>query len=103
MLEMLTFVMRRDRIAQTSTWILSGIVILLCSTNRYEIEASGGAVDPANVPPGAEVVLLSFEVEKYDTRARDAQWNLSKNLQLISGIGLDTVEGVTLALSYRWE
>jgi hypothetical protein len=72
MLEMLTFVMRRDRIAQTSTWILSGIVILLCSTNRYEIEASGGAVDPANVPPGAEVVLLSFEVEKYDTRARDA-------------------------------
>jgi hypothetical protein len=63
----------------------------------------GQGVDPATVPPGAEVVLLSFEVEKYDTWALGAQWSLNKNLQLISEIGFDTVKGVTLALNYRWE
>ena len=63
----------------------------------------GQGVDPATVPPGAEVVLLSFEVEKYDTWALGAQWSLNKNLQLISEIGFDTVKGVTLALNYRRE
>ena len=63
----------------------------------------GQGVDPTTVPPGTEVVLLSFEVEKYDTWALGAQWSLNKNLQLISEIGFDTVKGVTLALNYRWE
>lgn len=63
----------------------------------------GQGVDPDSVPPGTEVVLLSFEVEKYDTWALGAQWSLNKNLQLISEFGFDTVKGVTLALNYRWE
>jgi hypothetical protein len=63
----------------------------------------GQGVDSDSVPPGTTEVLLSFEVEKYDTWALGAQWSLNKNLQLISEIGLDTVKGVTLALNYRWE
>lgn len=63
----------------------------------------GQGVDPGSVPPGTEAVLLSFEVEKYDTWALGAQWNLNENIQLISEIGLVTVKGVTIALNYRWE
>jgi len=63
----------------------------------------GQGVDPDTVPPGTEAVLLSFEVEKYDTWALGAQWNLNKNFQLISEIGFVTVKGVTVALNYRWE
>jgi hypothetical protein len=63
----------------------------------------GQGVDPDTVPPGTEAVLLSFEVEKYDTWALGAQWNLNKNFQLISEIGFVTVKGVTFALNYRWE
>ncbi|MEP6160599.1 MAG: hypothetical protein ABJ171_09540 [Halieaceae bacterium] len=63
----------------------------------------GEGVDPGTVPPGTEAVLLSFEVEPYDTWAIGAQWKLSESFQLVSEIGLDTVKGVTLALNYRWE
>jgi hypothetical protein len=62
----------------------------------------GQGVDPGSVPPGTEVVLLSFEVEKYDTWALGAQWDLNKNLQLVSEFGFVTVKGVTFALNYRW-
>ena len=63
----------------------------------------GQGVDPDTVPPGTEAVLLSFEVEKYDTWALGAQWNLNKNFQLVSEFGFVTVKGVTFALNYRWE
>jgi hypothetical protein len=63
----------------------------------------GDGVDPDTVPPGAEAVLLSFEVEKYDTWAIVAQWELSKHFVHISEYGFDAVKGVTFALNYRWE
>jgi hypothetical protein len=63
----------------------------------------GEGVDPGTVPPGTEAVLLSFEVERYDTWALGAQWNLSQNWVLVSEFGFATVKGVTLALNYRWE
>ena len=62
----------------------------------------GPDVDPETVPPGTEAVLLSFEIAKYDTWALGAQWDLSNHFVLITEYGFDKVEGLTLALNYRW-
>jgi hypothetical protein len=62
----------------------------------------GKDVDPDTVPPGAEKVLLSFEVEEYETWAVGAQWDLGRDIVLVSELGFDTVTSLTLALNYRW-
>jgi hypothetical protein len=67
------------------------------------IQTVGEGVDPEVVPPGSEAVFLSFEVGKYDTWALGAQWELSERFVLITEYGFDKVEGLTLALNYRWE
>lgn len=90
----------RRKLLPNSAWLS---YIITDFEGTFDLKQTvGDGVDPGLVPPGSDAVFLSFEVEKYDTWAIGAQWDITEHLVLVSELGFDVVEGITFALNYRW-